>query len=36
MKIISLIGDQNVNFNMVLISHWSVYMFWSNFFKNKT
>lgn len=35
MKVISLIGNQNVKFNMVLISHWSVYMFLSNFFKIK-
>lgn len=35
MKIISLIGDQNVKFNMVLTPHWSVYMFLSNFLKIK-
>lgn len=27
MKVISLIGDQNVKFNVVLISYWSVYVF---------
>lgn len=31
MKVISLIGNKNVKFNMLLISHWSVYMFLSNF-----
>lgn len=35
MKVISLISNQNVKFNMVLISHWSVYMFLSNFLKIK-
>lgn len=32
MKVISLTDDQNVKFNTVLVSHWSVYMFLSNFF----
>lgn len=36
MKVISLIGDQNVKLNTVLISHWSVYVFLSKILFNKT